>query len=71
MALRRGTNDPDAIVYGGDVVYVPRRFISDFNQFMNDLQPTLTTLAQFYGVGALTKAWWWHRDVNSKPADGN
>lgn len=74
MALRRGTMDPNAIVKGGDVVFVPKRFISDFNQFLNDLQPTLSTYAGIFGaqgIATLTKAWWWHRDVNVKAADGN
>lgn len=75
MALRRGTNNPDAIVYGGDIVYVPKRFISDFNQFLNDLQPTITTLANVFvpgsGVAPALKAWFWHRDEMIKPADGN
>jgi polysaccharide export outer membrane protein len=75
MALRRGTDNPDAIVYGGDVVYVPKRFISDFNQFLNDIQPSINTFSSIFqlgtGAGSAARAWFWHRDVNVKPADGN
>jgi polysaccharide biosynthesis/export protein len=71
MALLRGTKDPNAIVKGGDVVYVPKRFISDFNQFLNDLQPTLNTIGTAFADATIIKAWFWHRAVNVKAADGN
>jgi protein involved in polysaccharide export with SLBB domain len=75
MALLRGTKDTNAIVKGGDVVYVPKRFISDFNQFLSDLQPSLSTFVTVFqqtnGVAPAAKNWFWHRAENIKPADGN
>lgn len=76
MACLRGTRDPNALVKGGDVVYVPKRFISDFNQFLNDLQPSLNTFVTVFGapgqgVVSTAKGFFWHRDINIKAADGN
>ncbi len=69
-AIREGAANTDIFVKPNDVVYVPRSTIADFNKFLNEIQPTITTLSSVFqlgtsGLGTATqaKAFFWHRDV--------
>jgi polysaccharide export outer membrane protein len=69
-ALRNGMATPDAFLNPNDVVYVPRSTIADWNKFLNEITPTITTLTNIFSLGTTAgatgreaKAWFWHRDV--------
>ena len=75
-ALRKGMMTSECLLKPNDVVYVPRSTIADFNRFLNDIAPTISTLSNFFTMGtngyqaaANTKAWFWHRGV--KVVGGN
>ena len=69
-AIREGTSDTDIFIRPNDVVYVPRSTIADFNRFLNDIQPTITSLSNILQLGTTgmttavqAKGFFWHRDV--------
>lgn len=75
-AIRNGMMTDKFLLKPNDVIYVPRSTIADFNKFLNDIGPTISTLSNFFTMGssgyefaADTKAWWWHRGV--KVVGGN
>ena len=75
-AIRNGVADTDIFIKPDDVVYVPRSTIADFNKFLTEMQPTLSTLTTAMGVGGTftnnatqLKAFFWHRNV--KTISGN
>ena len=68
-AIREGIKTKDVMLQPNDVVYVPRSTIADFNKFLTEIQPTMTTLSTFFGLGQSgqsfaqsTNSWFFHRD---------
>jgi len=69
-AIREGAATTDIFIKPDDVVYVPRSTIADFNKFLNEIQPLLSTLTTAASLGGNVvsnatqiKAFFWHRDV--------
>lgn len=45
--IRKGTSSPEIILSPNDVIYVPKAFISDFNKFLTNINPTLDSAASY------------------------
>jgi polysaccharide biosynthesis/export protein len=52
-AMYKGTSDPSFMLSPGDVVYVPRSYIADFNRFLDSMRPILDIVTRFYDVNEL------------------
>lgn len=61
-AIREGTSNEDVVLKPNDLVYVPRRFISDFNRFLNDIQPTVNQAMSVFSWRTQLRTWYKHRD---------
>lgn len=61
-AIRKGTSSEDILLKPNDVVYVPRRFISDFNKFLNDIQPTVDRAMSVFDWRRELRTWYRHRE---------
>ena len=69
-AVRDGITSENLMLKPDDVIYVPRSTIADFNKFLGEIQPTLSTISNLLGVGTSAintatqaRAFFWHRDV--------
>ena len=63
-AIRKGTSKTDIVLKPNDVVYIPRRFISDLNRFLEDIQPTIDTAMDVFGLRDDLRAWYHHGSSN-------
>jgi polysaccharide biosynthesis/export protein len=63
-----GTKGDNFLLKPGDVIYVPKTFINDWNKTINDLQPTISTLigndfnGVFMGTRTSAKTLYYNRD---------
>jgi len=62
LAIREGTSKEDIVLKPNDLVYVPRRFISDFNRFLSDIQPTVDKAMSVFDWRRELRTWYKHRD---------
>ena len=60
-AIRKGTSKTDIILRPNDVVYVPRRFISDFNRFLADIKPSVDRAFTVFDFRGELRAWYKHK----------
>jgi len=58
-AIRKGSSDPGLCLAAGDVVYVPRTFISDLIAFLGDFSSIMDNAAQ----GDLINMWDWRKEL--------
>jgi len=61
--IHKGTSKKDVVLMPNDVVYVPKRFISNFNQFLDDLQPSINTAMSFFPLRTDIVTWYKHIDA--------
>jgi protein involved in polysaccharide export with SLBB domain len=59
-AVHKGTSKSDVVLMPNDVVYVPKRFIANFNQFLNDIQPSVNAAMQFFTMRSNIVTWYTH-----------
>ena len=59
--MREGTSKRDILLKPNDLVYVPRRFISDFNRFLSDIQPSVDRALSVLDLRQEIRAWYRHK----------
>lgn len=65
-AVHKGTSKKDIVLNPNDVVYVPKRFISNFNQFLNDIQPSVNAAMSIFDWRNEIRAWYKHAGPNQQ-----
>lgn len=65
-AVHKGTSKKDIVLNSNDVVYVPKRFISNFNQFLNDIQPSVNAAMSVFDWRNEIRAWYKHAGSNQQ-----
>ena len=63
-AIRKGTSNNDIVLKPNDVIYIPRRFISDFNRFLADIKPTVDRAFDAFDFRDDLRAWYHHGESN-------
>lgn len=59
--LWKGASTDELFLKPNDVVYVPKSFIGDLNQTINDLQPTASAISTFIGLRNSVRQWYMHK----------
>lgn len=49
-AITRGTTSTEIVLQPNDVIFVPKTFVANFNKFLSDLQPTISTALSIFSL---------------------
>ena len=61
--MRKGTSKRDILLKPNDLVYIPRRFISDFNRFLNDIKPSVDRALSLLDLRQEIMTWYKHKGL--------
>jgi len=61
-SFRHGSTGDDFLLKHGDVVYVPKTFIADWNKTVADLQPTISLFNSLYGIRGEIRTIYYNKD---------
>lgn len=63
-AIRKGTSGENIMLRPNDLVYVPTKFISDFNRFLDDFGPIVDRAFEVFGWRNALREWYHHGESN-------